>query len=148
MRAKVYEKTFRLSKAIENPNYDGRCKNQVRAVKQFDQGQIILVRRWKYENEINGKSYCHEENEYEVVVDGKRNYLSHSNYKELCDEFDKDFQNQNSSEVIPTSLEEAAQLSRTNMETFLIYAVQQLVREGKISPVILVDAYKRNEDDR
>lgn len=146
MRTKTCEKLFRLGKSIKNPDYDGRCKNQVKAIKEFSEGQLVLGRTWRFDNEINGTLYSHEENEYEVVVDGKRHYINNSEHKELSEQLDKEF-NSNLSTVEPANLSEAASMARVGMETFLLYAVEQLVKENKLSPTELFEAYKRNDSE-
>jgi hypothetical protein len=145
MRTKTQEKQFRLSRTIKNPHFDGRCKNQVKAIKQFEAGQIVLGRTWQFDNQINGKMYSHQENEYEIVVDGKRHWLNNSNHKDLCEILDAEF-NASSEKVEPKTVTEAATFARTDVETFLIYAAEQLVKEGRISPVDLLQAYERTEE--
>ena len=146
MRTQIQEKTFRLSTTIENPYFDGRCKNQVKAIISFNEGQLVLGRTWLFENEFNGKTYSHEENEYEVVINGRRHWLNNSNHKELCEQFDKEF-NKNLGFVEPDKLSEAASMARANMETFLLYAVEQLINEKRLSPNELLEAFKRNDNE-
>lgn len=146
MRTKTQEKKFRLSQTINNPDFDGRCKNQVKAIKEFEAGQIVLGRTWQFDNEIDGKVYSYKENEYEVVVDGKRHWLNHSNHKELCKILDAEF-DASSEEVEPKTIVEAATVARKDVETFLICAADQLVKEGRISPVDLLQAYERMDEE-
>lgn len=152
MRNTVDSRTFRLSSPINNPHFDGRCKNQIKAIRELERGQIIFARTYRFDNEISGKMYSHEENHYEFVVDGKRHYATHSDHKELCEELDKQYKvekefNTAVTSTAPKTLEEAVQLSRTSVETFLHYAALQLLKEGWFTPEDLLAAYNRNEDD-
>lgn len=120
-------RTFRLTRDIQNPHYNRRCKYGIRAVKVLEAGSLVRASDIK---PARGESYS----SYQIGPD-----LSYAD-----DVLEDEIARQDPRVELPaTTLDEAAVQSYSNMDNFCQGVVRQLINEGRLDPVEAKELYDK-----
>ena len=139
MERTIDKKYFRITKDMKNHFYDKRCKYGINSVSYFKEGKIFC--RTTEEVDIGTKSNVVEF--YSVVIDGCSVRLSRhmASSLSLDEEYAKCIEDMEN--VFPLNISEAADLAETSVDDLVNTAVNQLLKDGVITPSQLLAASRK-----